>query len=188
MTVSPRVIDRSTVNLEEGRPAVFFDRDGVLNVDKGYLFRPEDVEWIPGAIRSIRHFNKQGYLVLVVTNQSGIARGYYTEEDLHLLHQRMNEKLKSEGAHIDAFYFCPHHPEAAIEQYKINCDCRKPKAGMLQQAKAEWCIRMDRSFLIGDKPSDIAAAKAAGLPGYLFNAGNLFDFLLEIGRIQLSDS
>lgn len=163
----------------ERRPAVFFDRDGVLNVDKGYVYRWEDFVWIPGAIETIRYFNEQGYLTFVVTNQSGIARGYYTEDDLHHLHARMNLELQSHGAHIDAFYFCPHHPDALLEKYRGECDCRKPQAGMIRKALREWPVDTEASFLVGDKISDIEAAKTSGITGYLFTGRNLCQFLKE---------
>ena len=161
------------------KPAVFFDRDGVLNVDTGYVYRWEDVVWIPGAIETIRYFNERGYLTFVVTNQSGIARGYYTEEDMRHLHERMNLELQSHGAHIDAFYFCPHHPDALLEEYRGECDCRKPQAGMIRKALTEWFVDTEASFLVGYKQSDIDAAKTAGISGYLFTGKNLYQFLKE---------
>lgn len=159
------------------RPAVFFDRDGVLNIDHGYTYRKEEFQWMPGAIKAIRHFNQKGYYVFVVTNQSGIARGYYTEEDVKTLHSFMNEELAKHSAHIDAFYYCPHHVDGKIEQYKQSCQCRKPLPGMLMQALKEWGIAPSESFLVGDKDSDIQAAEAAGIKGVLFKGENLYAFL-----------
>jgi len=156
------------------RPAVFFDRDGVLNIDSGYTYRQQDFQWIPGAIETIKYFNEHDYLVFVVTNQSGIARGYYTEQDMYALHQFMNEQLSKQGAHIDAFYHCPHYPDAQDEQYRKNCTCRKPAPGMIEQAFGEWDIKKEQSFLIGDKPSDIQAAETSNMTGYLFQGGNLY--------------
>lgn len=164
----------------KARPAVFFDRDGVLNEDIGYLYRPEDFRWIPGAKEAILHYNRQGYLVFVVTNQSGVARGYYQETDVHRLHQWMQNELTDIGAHIDDFFHCPHHPEGKIVDYAIKCDCRKPEAGLIRQAMAKWHTDPSRSFLIGDKPSDMAAAETAGITGYLFTGGNLYDFVLAL--------
>lgn len=164
----------------KARSAVFFDRDGVLNEDIGYLYRQEDFHWIPGAKEAILHYNRQGYLVFVVTNQSGVARGYYQEADVHLLHQWMLEELADIGAHIDGFFHCPHHPEGKIVDYAIQCNCRKPEPGLIRQAMAKWHIDPGRSFLIGDKPSDIAAAEAAGITGYLFTGGNLYNFVLAL--------
>ncbi len=164
---------------EAGRPAAFLDRDGVLNVDKGYLFRSEEFEWMPGAIAAIKHLNDGGYLVFVVTNQSGVARGYYGEEDVIRLHDWMNGELARHGARIDKFYYCPHYTEGPASEYIQTCQCRKPLPGLILAAFAEWDIDREKSFLIGDKNSDLAAAAAAGIPGYKFAAGNLAEFLQE---------
>ena len=166
------------------RPAVFFDRDGVLNVDVNYLYKIEDFCWIPGAKKTIKYYNEKGFYVFVVTNQSGVARGYYSEDDVHKLHQWMQDDLAAIGAHIDAFYHCPHHNEGKIEQYKKNCDCRKPKPGLILQACHNWSIDKDQSLLIGDKLSDLDAAQAAGIRGYLFEGGNLLDFILSSPEIK----
>src|SRR5262249_43008423 len=103
------------------RPAAFLDRDGVLNVDHGYVYRAQDFVWIPGAIKAIKRLNDAGFLVIVVTNQSGVARGLYHEDDIRMLHQWINEALRPEGAHIDAFYYCPHHPEGTVPGYAKVC-------------------------------------------------------------------
>ena len=158
-------------------PIVFFDRDGVLNADIGYLWRREDFVWMPGATETIRLFNSLGWRVVVVTNQSGVARGYYREDDVQSLHAWMNDSLGRMGAHIDAFYYCPHHLKGSVEQYKIECQCRKPKPGMIQKAMAEWQGEQATSFLIGDKDSDMEAAAAAGIQGFLFTGGNLLEFV-----------
>ena len=156
---------------------VFLDRDGVVNTDIGYLWRREDLAWVPGAPEAIRLFNELGWPVVVVTNQSGVARGYYREEDVHSLHQWMNAELKKMGARIDAFYFCPHHPKGAVTEYTRDCTCRKPQPGMILQAMADWQADPETSFLIGDKDSDVAAATAAGIQGYLFEGSNLLEFI-----------
>ena len=158
-------------------PVVFLDRDGVVNADIGYLWRREDFLWIPGAPAAIRLFNGRGWPVVVVTNQSGVARGYYREQEVQALHLWMNAELDKQGAHIDAFYFCPHHPRGAIEEYTRECDCRKPQPGMILQAMAEWSADPATSFLIGDKESDVAAAAAAGIRGYLFDGSNLLEYV-----------
>ena len=163
-------------------PAVFFDRDGVLNEDIGYLYRQEDFHWIPGAKEAILHYNRQGYLVFVVTNQSGVARGYYQEDDVHRLHQWMQDQLASIGAHIDGFFHCPHHPEGTVDPYRMTCSCRKPEPGLIQQAMKEWPVGKNRSLLIGDKSSDVEAAHAAGIRGHLFPGGNLYDFVLLLSK------
>lgn len=155
------------------RPAVFFDRDGVLNKDVNYAFHSEQIEWIPGAKRTIKEFNDAGYYVFVVTNQSGIARGLYCEDDVNTLHAWMQEELRMVGAHVDRFYFCPHHPD-----FNGSCNCRKPASGMLLQAIHEWSIIVENSILIGDHRSDIEAAKSVSVKGYLFSDSNLFDFVV----------
>ncbi len=165
---------------ENPAPAVFFDRDGVLNRDVGYLHRPEQLEWMPGALELIRLLKERGYLVIVVTNQSGVARGYYDEAAILALHHRMNADVSRVGGHIDALYHCPHHPEGVVEAYRGSCRCRKPEPGMLEQAFADWTIDRSRSFLVGDKPSDLAAASAVGLPGLLFTGGNLLEAVLPV--------
>ncbi len=159
----------------ERRPAAFLDRDGVLNHDSGYTHRKEDFVWIDGAKAAIKRLNDRGWFVFVVTNQSGIARGLYRPDDVVRLHQWMNEELGRDGAHIDAFYFCPHHPDGTTGDYGRACDCRKPAPGMLLQAMREWPVRRDDSFMIGDKDIDMAAAKNAGVAGILFESGNNLD-------------
>lgn len=166
------------------RPTVFLDRDGVLNVDRGYVYKPDQLEWIAGAAEAVRLLNEAGYLVLVVTNQSGIARGYYDEAAMHRLHAHMQDSLRTQGAHVDAFYYCPHHPEGSVKELAVRCHCRKPEPGMLQQAAREWPIDLGRSFLIGDKDADIAAAAAFHIRGIKFDAKN--DSLVEIVRSQLA--
>ena len=145
---------------------MFLDRDGTLNVDKGYVYRIEDWEWIPGAIDAIVELKKAGFLVVVVTNQAGIARGYYNEVDVIKLHAWLNEELKKHGAAIDGFYYCPHHPE-----HGGACACRKPMPGMLYEAKQHFQIDLDRSWLVGDKVSDIQAGWAAGVKPILVLTG-----------------
>jgi D-glycero-D-manno-heptose 1,7-bisphosphate phosphatase len=159
------------------RPAAFLDRDGVLNVDRHYVHRPEQVEWIPGAINCVRRLNDLGYRVVVVTNQAGVAHGYYGEDSVHALHAWMNDQLAAHGAFVDAFYHSPYHPEARVEKFRRTHVDRKPGPGMILRALSDLDIDKSRSFLIGDKESDIAAAHAAGLPGFLFTGGNLNEFL-----------
>lgn len=162
------------------RPALFLDRDGVLNEDRGYVHRWDDFTWIPGARETVAAFNRAGWLVIVVTNQSGVGRGYYTEADVHALHARMQEDLAEAGARIDTFYHAPQHPEAPLEAYRHpDPPLRKPNPGMLLQAMAEWPIDREASLMIGDKPSDLEAALRAGVKGVLFEGGNLRDFLVK---------
>lgn len=164
------------------KPALFLDRDGVLNEDRGYVYRWEDFHWIPGAKETVAAFNRAGWLVIVVTNQSGVGRGYYTEEAMHALHERMQQDLAAAGAHIDAFYHAPHHPEAPLEAYRHpDPPLRKPNPGMILLALQEWPIDPDASMLIGDKPSDLEAALRAGIRSVLFEGGDLKAFLEKEG-------
>lgn len=153
--------------------AIFFDRDGTLNVDVHYLHEPEKFVWIEGAIDAIRWANEHGYLVIVVTNQSGIARGYYDEAAVHRLHDWMNAELAAHGAHIDAFYYCPHHIEGKLPAYAKSCDCRKPAPGMLLRALREHDVDPAASWVFGDAASDVAAAENAGVKGVRYMGGSL---------------
>lgn len=150
------------------RAAVFLDRDGTLNLDKGYVHRMDDWEWIPGAIDAIAALNKAGFLVVIITNQAGIARGYYDEADMNNLHKRINGELKEHGATIDGFYHCPHHPEFGAVR---ECECRKPMPGLIYKARHDLDIDLGRSWLVGDKASDIQAALAAGVKPILVLTG-----------------
>jgi D,D-heptose 1,7-bisphosphate phosphatase len=161
---------RAELRRRRTRPAAFLDRDGVLNEDKGYTHRPDQLTWIDGAPAAIRALNRAGYYVLVVTNQSGVARGYYDEAAVHRLHDYMQEALIAEQAHVDAFYHCPHHPDGVIPELALQCQCRKPGPGLLEQATRDWYIDLGNSFLIGNSESDLAAAAAFNVPGILFEA------------------
>ncbi len=160
--------------------AAFFDRDGVLNVDKSYLYKIEDLEWIDGAKEALAYLTQKGYTIFVVTNQSGIARGYYTVADMEKLHEFMAQQIAAAGGKIEKFYYCPHLPEGKVAEYAIECDCRKPKPGLILRAFAEYDIDKNAAFLIGDKPRDVESAEAAGIKGCLFEGGNLLNFVKEI--------
>lgn len=175
---------RAEIPARRIRPAAFFDRDGVLNIDKGYTHRPDDLVLMDGAAEAVRLLNEAGFYVFVVSNQAGVARGYYTGKAVEQFHIRMQEALMGEGAHIDAFYYCPHHPEGQIKDLSIACDCRKPKPGMLEAAAREWPIDLERSFLIGDTDSDLMAAAAFHIRGNKFNARE--DSLVKIVRTELA--
>lgn len=153
--------------------AVFFDRDGTLNVDVDYLHDPADFVWTEGAVDAVRWANEHGYLAVVVTNQSGVARGYFPEHDVTRLHDWMNAELRKHGAHIDAFYYCPHHPEAKLPAYRRACDCRKPAPGLILRAIREHDIDPAASLMIGDAPRDIACAEQAGVRGVLYDGGDM---------------
>jgi D-glycero-D-manno-heptose 1,7-bisphosphate phosphatase len=157
----------------ELKPAAFLDRDGVLNRDNGFVWRREDFQWLPGAQRAVKRINDAGYLAIVITNQAGVARGLYGEADVRNLHRWMNDELGRDGAHIDAFYYCPHHPSEGQGAYRQVCDCRKPAPGMLLRAMHEWPVNRAASFMIGDKEIDVEAASAAGIRGLRFDGGDL---------------
>lgn len=146
------------------RKAAFFDRDGTICEDIGYAYDPKDIHFIPGIPEKIRGYNEMGYLVIVVTNQSGIARGIYTEEQMRVFHETMNSRLQKEyGAHIDAFYFCPHLPEITGE-----CECRKPKPGLFFKAIDDYNIDPKQSVSYGDSERDKIASRAAGIEHFYF--------------------
>jgi D-glycero-D-manno-heptose 1,7-bisphosphate phosphatase len=162
------------------KPAVFFDRDGVLNEDTGYLFQPEKVRWIEGAREAVRAVNDAGYFAFVVTNQSGVARGLYEEEHVLALHRWMADELAKVGARIDAFEYCPYHPEGEVDRYRRVSERRKPAPGMIIDLLDRFHVDRRRSILIGDKPTDLEAARAAGVAGHLFPGGNLEEFVRRV--------
>jgi len=159
------------------RPAVFFDRDGVLNHDSGYTFEAGKLQWIEGAREAVKAVNDAGCFAFVVTNQSGVARGFYEESHVHALHRWMADEMATIGAHIDAFEYCPDHPDGTVARYCRASDRRKPAPGMITDLAQRFPVDMTRSMVIGDKDSDIEAARAAGLPGHLFEGGNLEAFV-----------
>jgi D,D-heptose 1,7-bisphosphate phosphatase len=170
------------LNARLRRPAVFFDRDGVLNHDPGYTFEPSKLTWIDGAREAVKAVNDAGYFAFVVSNQSGVARGLYEESHVQALHRWMTDDMATIGAHIDAFEYCPDHPEGTVERYRHASDRRKPAPGMITDLLGRFPVDATNSFLIGDKPSDLEAARAAGLPGYLFSVGNLERFVEPLLR------
>ncbi len=167
-----------------GIRAVFFDRDGVLNRDVGYLHRAEELEWIPGAKESVAALCRKNISLFVVTNQSGVARGYFTEDDVRRLHDFMNEELAKSGGKITEFFYCPHLKGAVKAAYDKDCDCRKPKPGMILDAVKKYALAPKDCILIGDSPRDIEAAEAAGVRGYLFDEDNLYEFARKHGIID----
>lgn len=150
---------------------MFLDRDGTINVEKEYLYKVKDFEFIPGAPEAIRKLKAAGFLVIVVTNQSGVARGYYGLDDVARLHEHMSAELAKHGASVDAFYVCPHHPDARVAELRIECDCRKGAPGMLLRAAAEHGIDLGRSYMVGDKLADIEAGEGAGCSTILVKTG-----------------
>jgi D,D-heptose 1,7-bisphosphate phosphatase len=159
------------------RPAVFFDRDGTLMVDPGYVHRVEDLVFVPGAVAAIKRLNDLGYYVFIATNQSGIARGYFTERDVESLHAELQRRLRAVGAHVDDIRYCPDHPDGTVERYRRSSDWRKPQPGMLLDLMRCWPVDRELSFAVGDRDTDVAAGEAAGLRSFLFPGGNLDEFL-----------
>ena len=150
---------------------IFLDRDGTLNVEVNYLHRKEDLVLLPGVPEALKAFKDQGYRLVVVTNQAGVARGYYTEDDVKELHRYMNELLSGKGAEIDAFYYCPHHPEHGIGKYKVRCRCRKPETGMFEMAEQDFAVDKASSWMIGDKLIDMEAGRNYGVRTVLVGTG-----------------
>jgi len=153
------------------RPAVFLDRDGTINVDAGYIDRLERLELYPFAIDAIRLFRRAGYLVVVITNQAGVAQGLYGEDFVETTARFLADRAKLGDTQIDGHYYCPHSPDAVVERYRVDCECRKPKAGMARRAAEELSIDLSRSVVIGDRWRDLAVAQAVGARGILVKTG-----------------
>lgn len=153
------------------RKAVFLDRDGTISEEVGYLDHPSRLRILPGSAEAIRALNENGWLVVVVTNQSGVARGFFTEESLQDINQALQDELAALGARIDATFYCPHHPTEGVAPYRRDCDCRKPKPGMILRAAKELNIDLDHSWMIGDRYGDVALAHAAGVRSALVLTG-----------------
>ena len=160
--------------------ALFLDRDGTINKYGSYIFKKEDFIFIEGVIEFIKMFNDNGWKVFVVSNQAGIARGYYTENDVQDLQRWVDTQLNEYGAHIDEWVYCPHHPEYGIGKYKVDCKCRKPKTGMVDYLCAKYNIDRSKSLLVGDKPWDIECGENAGISSYLLQDENYCELLNTI--------
>lgn len=145
------------------RPAAFLDRDGVINIDHGYVYRWEDFAYVPGAVDALRRLQAAGYALVIVTNQSGVARGYYDEAAIKTLHDALREDLAAQGVTLDAIEHCPHLPDAQVARYAVDCDCRKPAPGMILRSARTLGIDLAASLMFGDKPSDVDAGRAAGV-------------------------
>ena len=172
------------------QPAAFIDRDGTINEQMGYINHLSRFKLIPGAPEGIRLLNDLGFLVIVISNQSGVARGYYPIDLVHQIHDLMRRTVEKEAnATIDAILFCPHHPEGTVSEYAVECDCRKPKTGLIQRACTDFDIDMARSFVIGDMASDMELAKRAALGGIMVETGyglGEIDFILPKKRLDIT--
>lgn len=149
--------------------AVFLDRDGIINYDKNYLYKVEDFEFIPGVINGLKTLQEAGFLLIIITNQSGVARGYFDEKQLNILHEYMLNELKKQNVYISDILYCPHHPEALIKKYKKICNCRKPKTGLFYEAINKWNIDIDNSFAIGDNVRDCSICNTSECHGFIVN-------------------
>jgi len=153
------------------RRAVFLDRDGTLVREKHYLAQPEALELLPGSGEALRLLRQTGLALVLVSNQSGVARGYFDEAQVAAVHARLAELLAAEDVVLDGVYYCPHHPEAKLAAYRLHCDCRKPAAGMLRRAARELALELDGSWVVGDKPEDLALGRGQGLRPVLVRTG-----------------
>ena len=160
--------------------AIFLDRDGTINVEKHYLYRQEDFEFLPGALDALKRFQDAGFLLIIITNQSGIARGYYSEEDFLKLNQWMIDTLKGQGVLITDVCYCPHLPNAPIEKYRKNCDCRKPKLGLFEKAISDYDINLAESYAIGDKIRDCAICEKTECHGFLIGNNEHTEIIEEV--------
>ena len=166
--------------MAERRPCAFLDRDGVLIEDTGYPHRIAEVRWVPGVMPALRRLNAAGLAVCIVTNQAGVARGYYDEAAVGRLHHWMAGEARAAGARLDGFAYCPFHPAAEDPRYRRVSPRRKPGPGMIEDWLAHFPLRREGSFLIGDRETDLEAARAAGIPGHLFPGDDLDGFVAAI--------
>ncbi len=157
------------------QPAVFLDRDGTINIEKNYLYRIEDFRYIEGVITALKKLYEAGFLLVIITNQSGIARGYYTEEDYLKLNEWLISDLKKKGIVIARSYYCPHYPQARVKKYRVVCDCRKPGAELFKRAISELNIDVGKSYAVGDKMRDLAICAEQPVQGILLQEGNKDD-------------
>lgn len=154
------------------KKVIIMDRDGTINLDKGYVYKEEDFHFLEGVPEAIKMFHELGYLVIVITNQSGVARAYYKEQDVLKLHSYVNTLLSNYDTRIDGFYFCPHHPEGVVKEYRKDCSCRKPETGLFLKAIDEFDIDIKNSWAIGDNERDVLPAISLGMNAAIINSEN----------------
>src|SRR5665213_363414 len=171
------------------RPAVFFDRDGTLITDVGYLNHSSQIKLFSRAAEALKTLRKAGFYLFVVTNQSGVARGYFSEASVKKVHQKLQQMLKAQGAKIDAFFYCPHHPQGKVKYFSKKCDCRKPSTGMVKQALKRYSIDLRKSYVVGDKLDDVLLARnARAAGGILVRTGNGRQSEREFKKLRLENS
>lgn len=151
--------------------AVFIDRDGTISEEVGYINHASRFRLFPYSAAAIRHLNENGWLAIVITNQAGVARGYFSEEMIHSVHERMTKELASDGAKLDAVYYCSHHPSVGEPPYRFDCDCRKPKPGLISRAAQDFAIDLSESWMVGDRYSDVELARNAGVRSMFVMSG-----------------
>lgn len=166
--------------------AIFLDRDGTINVEKNYLFKVNDFEFLPGAIAAMSILQHAGYKLIIITNQSGIGRGFYTEKDFHILNSWMLETLLERGIVIDRVYYCPHLPDASVEQYRKICDCRKPKLGLFYRAVNEFNLNLAECFSIGDRIRDCAICASTECKGFLIGKSESENTIDKVAKGEMS--
>jgi D,D-heptose 1,7-bisphosphate phosphatase len=171
------------------KPAVFLDRDGTMMVDVGYLKDPAQIKLFSQTANALKALRKAGYYLFVVTNQSGVARGYFSEAQVKKVHQKLQGMLRAQGAKIDAFFYCPHHPSGKVKSLSKNCACRKPSPGMIRQASKHYAIDLKNSFVVGDKMDDLLLAQNAKVVGgILVRTGNGRQSEKELKKVKLKNS
>lgn len=168
--------------------AVFMDRDGTISEEVGYISGPEQFRLIPKAAEAIKLINKSGLMVIVITNQAGVAKGYFSEEVVNHIHEKMTKLLSEQGAYLDGIYYCPHHPEGIIASYRKVCNCRKPASGLLERASKEHSIDLAASYVVGDKVIDIELAHRVGAKGVLVLTGYGKDEIQKINNTSAQKS
>jgi D-glycero-D-manno-heptose 1,7-bisphosphate phosphatase len=185
-TEVPAPVQEPGEEVTAGRPAVFLDRDGTINEEVDFVRTPEQLTLIPGAADAIRTLNRFGFVTVVISNQSGVARGFLTEDDLTAIHARLTQELARVHARLDRIYYCPHHPTEGIPPYNIECECRKPAPGMLLDGERDLGIDLHRSFVVGDRVGDVLAGQAVGARTILVLTGYGRTALEEATRGQVT--